>query len=409
MISVMGNGPPQVQPVTSSGPSPRRCHKDDQDAAGREAATVQQRLVVTIDQLDRWYRGWQRCVCSARTPCGSSSNAMPSALGTWCKIKERVLQEPANGSITANRVPGRCPASIPATSRPIRSPSASRVHSTAVRAPTGECLGRTIPPAACRRCGRSRHRRSCRGRTVGPRRGQHLVALRSMQQQCAIVDGVPFARRGHGLHSRTSPPTAAPRPPRLQALRGCCEHVPCRSAAMASGSSRLSGVLDRRAGRARVADAAVDDEVRHVDALRLQLARQRLRQAAQRELAHGERRRLRIALHAGRGAGEEDRALTPRHHAPRRLLRRPRNPPKRRHRRSTIATSLGSRSRKAAARAVAGIVAAQHRCGRTRGPPRRTVPRRCRLFVASAAIGQRAGLLARAASLSAVRAASATR
>ena len=57
-----------------------------------------------------------------------------------------------------------------------------------------------------------------------------------------------------------------------------------------------------------VPDAAVDDEMRDVDALPLQLARHRLGEAAQRELAHGEGRRLGIALHAGRGAGEEDRA-----------------------------------------------------------------------------------------------------
>src|SRR5262252_6913929 len=50
--------------------------------------------------------------------------------------------------------------------------------------------------------------------------------------------------------------------------------------------------------------AALDDEVRHVNALGPQLAGDGLRQSAQRELAEGERRRLRIALHAGRRAGE---------------------------------------------------------------------------------------------------------
>ena len=74
--------------------------------------------------------------------------------------------------------------------------------------------------------------------------------------------------------------------------------------------------IEQAVGRGRVAGPAalgiphpaVDHEMRDVDALGLQLARHRLRQPAQRELAHGERRRLGIALHAGRGAGEEDRA-----------------------------------------------------------------------------------------------------
>jgi hypothetical protein len=34
-----------------------------------------------------------------------------------------------------------------------------------------------------------------------------------------------------------------------------------------------------------------------------------LRQPAQRELAHGERCRLRVALHPGRSAGEQDEAI----------------------------------------------------------------------------------------------------
>jgi hypothetical protein len=58
----------------------------------------------------------------------------------------------------------------------------------------------------------------------------------------------------------------------------------------------------------RTFDAAVDHYVRHVDALRGEFARHALREAAQREFAHGERGRLRIALHACRGAGEYDNA-----------------------------------------------------------------------------------------------------
>src|SRR5215468_4091396 len=42
------------------------------------------------------------------------------------------------------------------------------------------------------------------------------------------------------------------------------------------------------------ADAAVDDEMRDMNALRRQLARHALRQSAERELAHRERRGLRI-------------------------------------------------------------------------------------------------------------------
>ena len=70
----------------------------------------------------------------------------------------------------------------------------------------------------------------------------------------------------------------------------------------------LSG-LSAGSGAVRAAHAAVDDEVDHVDALRAQLARRALRQAAQRELAHGEGGREREALHAGRCAGEQDRAV----------------------------------------------------------------------------------------------------
>src|SRR4051794_28432430 len=44
----------------------------------------------------------------------------------------------------------------------------------------------------------------------------------------------------------------------------------------------------------RRADAAVDDEVRDMDVFRRELARHALREAAERELAHRERRRVRI-------------------------------------------------------------------------------------------------------------------
>jgi hypothetical protein len=57
-----------------------------------------------------------------------------------------------------------------------------------------------------------------------------------------------------------------------------------------------------------------------MDALGRQLARHRLRQPAQSELAHGEAGRQRKALHARGGAGQEDRAVGFGHHALRRLL-----------------------------------------------------------------------------------------
>src|SRR5438552_1712166 len=60
--------------------------------------------------------------------------------------------------------------------------------------------------------------------------------------------------------------------------------------------------LARRLRTPRALDAAVDHDVRHVDALRVKLARQALREPAQRELAHGEGRRLGVALHARRCA-----------------------------------------------------------------------------------------------------------
>ena len=88
---------------------------------------------------------------------------------------------------------------------------------------------------------------------------------------------------------------------------------------MASGSSRLSGLSDG-VRPARAPDAAVDHDMGDMDALRVKLARHALGEPAQRELAHRERRRLRIALHTGRRAGEHDRAVPVRQHAPRRLL-----------------------------------------------------------------------------------------
>src|SRR3546814_20833647 len=63
-------------------------------------------------------------------------------------------------------------------------------------------------------------------------------------------------------------------------------------------------------------DAAVDHEMGDMDALRCQFARQALRQAAQRELAHGERGGAGVALDARRSAGEQETAAAVRDHLP---------------------------------------------------------------------------------------------
>src|SRR5207253_5339928 len=75
-------------------------------------------------------------------------------------------------------------------------------------------------------------------------------------------------------------------------------------------------------GIAGAADPAVDHDVADMDVLRLQLPRQALREAAQGELAHREGGRAGIALDAGAGAGEQDRAAALLYHA---LRRRPRD------------------------------------------------------------------------------------
>src|SRR5207248_9914517 len=67
-------------------------------------------------------------------------------------------------------------------------------------------------------------------------------------------------------------------------------------------------------------DAPVDDEVRDMDVLRAELAREALREATQRELADGKGRGLGIALDARGSAGEEKRAAPALHHALERRL-----------------------------------------------------------------------------------------
>ena len=64
----------------------------------------------------------------------------------------------------------------------------------------------------------------------------------------------------------------------------------------------------------RIPDHPVDVDPGHMNSLGVQFPRHRLRQASLRELAHGERRRLRVALHARRSASEQDRAGFARQH-----------------------------------------------------------------------------------------------
>src|SRR5579859_6855995 len=99
--------------------------------------------------------------------------------------------------------------------------------------------------------------------------------------------------------------------PRPRAAR-LVEHVQVRGGDGVGLEHRLQA-RGRFAAGAR--DRAVDHEVLDVDALRRELAGEALREAAQRELRHREGRRLRVALDARRGAGEEDRAEAARQHA----------------------------------------------------------------------------------------------
>src|ERR1700730_18313931 len=68
------------------------------------------------------------------------------------------------------------------------------------------------------------------------------------------------------------------------------------------------------------ANTAVDHEMRDMDPLWPQFSRRALRQATKRELAHGERRGVRVALYTRAGAGQQDCAGTARDHSPCRLL-----------------------------------------------------------------------------------------
>src|SRR4029078_9955254 len=65
---------------------------------------------------------------------------------------------------------------------------------------------------------------------------------------------------------------------------------------------------------ARTADASIDPKIGDLNPLRCQFASHALCQAAQRELAHREGRRLCIAFHTGGRAGKEDRTLLARQH-----------------------------------------------------------------------------------------------
>src|SRR5215470_16327343 len=75
-------------------------------------------------------------------------------------------------------------------------------------------------------------------------------------------------------------------------------------------SVRIKGAVRavRRIGTPCATHAAVDDEMRDMDAFRPQLARGALRQAAQRKLAHREGSGMWVSLDAGAGTRQQDRA-----------------------------------------------------------------------------------------------------
>jgi len=76
-----------------------------------------------------WPRAAKLRRVSSNTPV-SDSNATPSASCMCRKIQNRVLHDPANGSIATTRFFDGIRAAMEATSRPMRSASGSRVHST---------------------------------------------------------------------------------------------------------------------------------------------------------------------------------------------------------------------------------------------------------------------------------------
>src|SRR5580704_5919997 len=69
------------------------------------------------------------------------------------------------------------------------------------------------------------------------------------------------------------------------------------------------GATPLRIGPARGTNAAVDDHVPDMHAVRMQLARHGLCETSKSEFPHGEGCGARIALDAGGRAGEQDRAL----------------------------------------------------------------------------------------------------
>src|ERR1051326_615801 len=108
-------------------------------------------------------------------------------------------------------------------------------------------------------------------------------------------------------------------------------HFPCPGTAVLSmdvevgpgdriGLQEAVSATLTRAWIALLLDAAVYDEMRDVDVLGLQLTRHALSETAQAEFPHGERRRLGVALDAGGGAREQDRAVAALQHLPPRGL-----------------------------------------------------------------------------------------
>jgi hypothetical protein len=121
--------------------------------------------------------------------------------------------------------------------------------------------------------------------------------------------------------------------------------------------------------------------MRDMDVLGRELQGHALRQATQRELAHGEGRGLGIALHAGRSAGEEDAAFASPEHPLGRFAR---------HQKPAIGGDAQrflhlSRNQlgEGPARAVAGVI--DREGGRSQVPVERAEQRRDRGFVAGVA------------------------
>ena len=117
---------------------------------------------------------------------------------------------------------------------------------------------------------------------------------------------------------RIFPPRAVPRSPRSRRCGVAAAETDSLTRWHRDQASHRGARGFRVPGRA---DAAIHDHMGDMNALRRQFAGHALRKPAQRELAHGERRRLGVTLDARRCAGEQNGACPLRQHAPHSLLR----------------------------------------------------------------------------------------